>query len=136
MDQFDRRVTVVPAIEVVDTRFASYDGTPALHRAADLMSNGALIHGEPWADSDANDLTKLPVKLYSGSTLLADTVGGHSAVDPRLPALAFLQSAGRPDHLPRGTIIRSEEHTSELQSLMRISYAVFCLKNTHKPKRH
>src|SRR3546814_1963713 len=32
-------------------------------------------------------------------------------------------------------IHRSEEHTSELQSLMRISYAVFCLKknkNTHK----
>src|SRR3546814_7089829 len=39
---------------------------------------------------------------------------------------------------------RSEEHTSELQSLMRISYAVFCLKkkntqndkNTNKSKRH
>src|SRR3546814_2087176 len=30
--------------------------------------------------------------------------------------------------------IRSEEHTSELQSLMRISYAVFCLtKNTYHP---
>src|SRR3546814_3553725 len=28
----------------------------------------------------------------------------------------------------RGGLIRSEEHTSELQSLMRISYAVFCLK--------
>src|SRR3546814_10167254 len=28
------------------------------------------------------------------------------------------------------TLIRSEEHTSELQSLMRISYAVFCLKKT------
>src|SRR3546814_1015344 len=28
---------------------------------------------------------------------------------------------------------RSEEHTSELQSLMRISYAVFCLKKTTKP---
>src|SRR3546814_1295773 len=27
---------------------------------------------------------------------------------------------------------RSEEHTSELQSLMRISYAVFCLKNTNQ----
>src|SRR3546814_3512215 len=27
-----------------------------------------------------------------------------------------------------GEVIRSEEHTSELQSLMRISYAVFCLK--------
>src|SRR3546814_6334235 len=30
-------------------------------------------------------------------------------------------------------VVRSEEHTSELQSLMRISYAVFCLK---KKKRH
>src|SRR3546814_5865892 len=28
--------------------------------------------------------------------------------------------------------LRSEEHTSELQSLMRISYAVFCLKNKQK----
>src|SRR3546814_1090904 len=32
-----------------------------------------------------------------------------------------------------GRVLRSEEHTSELQSLMRISYAVFCLK---KKKRH
>src|SRR3546814_7629199 len=33
---------------------------------------------------------------------------------------------------------RSEEHTSELQSLMRISYAVFCLKkkNKHKKKQY
>src|SRR3546814_6769450 len=30
---------------------------------------------------------------------------------------------------------RSEEHTSELQSLMRISYAVFCLKKTQKEHR-
>src|SRR3546814_7594879 len=30
---------------------------------------------------------------------------------------------------------RSEEHTSELQSLMRISYAVFCLKKKNKKKR-
>src|SRR3546814_4632893 len=33
-----------------------------------------------------------------------------------------------------GQAIRSEEHTSELQSLMRISYAVFCLKK--KKKNH
>src|SRR3546814_10974551 len=32
------------------------------------------------------------------------------------------------DHLDRAAEDRSEEHTSELQSLMRISYAVFCLK--------
>src|SRR3546814_9853282 len=33
-----------------------------------------------------------------------------------------------------GQIARSEEHTSELQSLMRISYAVFCLKKKKKHK--
>src|SRR3546814_7291310 len=32
--------------------------------------------------------------------------------------------------------IRSEEHTSELQSLMRISYAVFCLQKTHIQRRN
>src|SRR3546814_1550793 len=32
----------------------------------------------------------------------------------------------------RNHLVRSEEHTSELQSLMRISYAVFCLKKTKK----
>src|SRR3546814_3462648 len=32
----------------------------------------------------------------------------------------------------KGTFKRSEEHTSELQSLMRISYAVFCLKKKKK----
>src|SRR3546814_4207257 len=34
--------------------------------------------------------------------------------------------------LKRAVSIRSEEHTSELQSLMRISYAVFCLKKKKK----
>src|SRR3546814_9403035 len=32
--------------------------------------------------------------------------------------------------------LRSEEHTSELQSLMRISYAVFCLKKKKQPQIH
>src|SRR3546814_2055982 len=35
-----------------------------------------------------------------------------------------------------GSFRRSEEHTSELQSLMRISYAVFCLKKKKKQYRH
>src|SRR3546814_3742089 len=43
----------------------------------------------------------------------------------------------KPDH---ELYDRSEEHTSELQSLMRISYAVFCLKKKitmmHKPHHH
>src|SRR3546814_3817019 len=35
--------------------------------------------------------------------------------------------------LVAAVVQRSEEHTSELQSLMRISYAVFCLKKKNKP---
>src|SRR3546814_2181999 len=35
-----------------------------------------------------------------------------------------------------GKTTRSEEHTSELQSLMRISYAVFCLKKKNKHKQN
>src|SRR3546814_4941787 len=34
------------------------------------------------------------------------------------------------------TALRSEEHTSELQSLMRISYAVFCLKKKNNQNQH
>src|SRR3546814_7608818 len=41
-----------------------------------------------------------------------------------------------PSEAPRDLVeTRSEEHTSELQSLMRISYAVFCLKKK-RPKKH
>src|SRR3546814_1215730 len=39
-----------------------------------------------------------------------------------------------PCQLRRQSPARSEEHTSELQSLMRISYAVFCLQKKQKPK--
>src|SRR3546814_10365574 len=43
---------------------------------------------------------------------------------------ARMSAAGIPQvALVMGSSTRSEEHTSELQSLMRISYAVFCLKN-------
>src|SRR3546814_3308801 len=52
-------------------------------------------------------------------------IATHSAVVPGLVP-------GTHSTLARGGV-RSEEHTSELQSLMRISYAVFCLK---KKKKH
>src|SRR3546814_6558629 len=53
-------------------------------------------------------------------------VQSHRIVSPLLPdtQLAY-------DGI---TELRSEEHTSELQSLMRISYAVFCLKKKKQPQ--
>src|SRR3546814_10899593 len=53
---------------------------------------------------------------------------GRAGSDDRFCGEAWPRAAvGRPG-IWRGTGARSEEHTSELQSLMRISYAVFCLK--------
>src|SRR3546814_4724832 len=43
-----------------------------------------------------------------------------------------LRLSVRIDDAATGQALRSEEHTSELQSLMRISYAVFCLKKKNK----
>src|SRR3546814_11805100 len=55
-------------------------------------------------------------------------VGRLAAVAPEQPVQ---QAAAR--RIDERVVDRSEEHTSELQSLMRISYAVFCLK---KKKKH
>src|SRR3546814_6494607 len=41
-----------------------------------------------------------------------------------------------PGQIEHGRLERSEEHTSELQSLMRISYAVFCVKKKYKKNKH
>src|SRR3546814_4071507 len=51
---------------------------------------------------------------------------------PRRHGLPQLPPGARPAVRRCDGEIRSEEHTSELQSLMRISYAVFCLKKKNK----
>src|SRR3546814_10798220 len=61
------------------------------------------------------------------------------AVLPRAIAMSSIawQSASVIGPAAGGLIYRSEEHTSELQSLMRISYAVFCLnKKKYKKKEY
>src|SRR3546814_2224216 len=49
------------------------------------------------------------------------------------PAIGWMDSCAAADH---PMIDRSEEHTSELQSLMRISYAVFCMKKKRQYNRN
>src|SRR3546814_1426933 len=62
--------------------------------------------------------------------LAAGILGGHlRRIGSRLArALEALATGRRPGDGVALHVGRSEEHTSELQSLMRISYAVFCLK--------
>src|SRR3546814_8150023 len=56
---------------------------------------------------------------------------GRSEVDRVMADLKY-RLARKLDNDALEMASRSEEHTSELQSLMRISYAVFCLKKKHK----
>src|SRR3546814_1438778 len=65
-----------------------------------------------------------PARRRRGIRLASDGCPGGEAGTPHV--------AHRCRPRPR----RSEEHTSELQSLMRISYAVFCLKKKKKKNRH
>src|SRR3546814_4104772 len=69
----------------------------------------------------------------------------RNTIDHRLSGIGFPKGrvqlgrdiAGRERvdaHAEARKFERSEEHTSELQSLMRISYAVFCLKKKNKQK--
>src|SRR3546814_8976744 len=56
----------------------------------------------------------------------------ESRTKDELQQLNYIGSNEHPATLAK--LLRSEEHTSELQSLMRISYAVFCLKKKKKNK--
>src|SRR3546814_6771944 len=68
----------------------------------------------------------LPLFFNDGTSMLTD----YLPTDAVLVALEELERALDEDWQQIGE--RSEEHTSELQSLMRISYAVFCLKKKTK----
>src|SRR3546814_5587707 len=74
--------------------------------------------------------TRLSASLSYGS-LRYDDMTGNGSDATRTTTLALYGGRDLTDRLS----IRSEEHTSELQSLMRISYAVFCLKK-HNQNQH
>src|SRR3546814_7494694 len=57
-------------------------------------------------------------------------LGGGDDLGERMTVIGVARQGG--DMGDELAALRSEEHTSELQSLMRISYAVFCLKKTTK----
>src|SRR3546814_3109792 len=68
-------------------------------------------------------------RIDSMSALCTLPVASGSDGDPQtLGGLATIKRGTTASVISKYNIQRSEEHTSELQSLMRISYAVFCLK--------
>src|SRR3546814_5733438 len=120
---------------------------PIIHEAFHIAT-----HGRP--GPVVIDIPK-NVQVATGTYSVPELIEHHSyrpQVEPDADAIAaaidLIAAAERPIFYTGGGVInagpdasaalrqRSEEHTSELQSLMRSSYAVFCLKKNNTIKKH
>src|SRR3546814_2311668 len=101
-----RTATLLPYTTIVR---AEYIGEAAGDSAGTSVSGAGDVDGDGYSDV---------------------LVGAHDNDDGGTSAGAAYLVLGSavPSTASLATAVRSEEHTSELQSLMRISYAVFCLK--------
>src|SRR3546814_9698174 len=97
-----------------------------------------------WLPSRVRRATPTMAANSNNSSYSAEAIEVLQGLDPVRKRPGMYTDTTRPNHLAQEVIdnavdealaghcenilVRSEEHTSELQSLMRISYAVFCLK--------
>src|SRR3546814_3561075 len=107
------------------------------------LAVGLGAAGAAQAEVESKDPIKLTLHDWTGQLITTKIMGsvlqkaGYNVEYVQADYIA--QFAGlKTGDLHVAMEMRSEEHTSELQSLMRISYAVFCLKkkNTTRPHNH
>src|SRR3546814_17952412 len=87
------------------------------------------------SSSDRDDFKKELLSIIPHLRAFARSLTGRADLADDLVQETLLKAWAARDRYAPGTRMkswRSEEHTSELQSLMRISYAVFCLKKKKK----
>src|SRR3546814_3728600 len=97
---------------------------PRSTRTDTLFPYTTLFRSEP-CDHHHVDIARLGrARLHDRGSLVASLEEGVH--DDRGEPIVLVQA------ITQALVTRSEEHTSELQSLMRISYAVFCLKKKNK----
>src|SRR3546814_6872249 len=98
--------------------------------SSDVCSSDLLIEeGAPFALAIGADAGRRVEREHLDMRLDAERVDRNAAFAETFEQAQHVGAMFRMLRLPAHiVVIRSEEHTSELQSLMRISYAVFCLK--------
>src|SRR3546814_8018093 len=103
-----------------------------LHGAAQAVSHGVQSLTDRLPQGN-------PVRQIVGETVASDDAAlrqREADYQARVPdSMASYAGAAAGEVVPFAVGARSEEHTSELQSLMRNSYAVFCLKKKNKQKK-
>src|SRR3546814_8862555 len=98
----------------------------------------AVIIATPWQFHHQQAIDSMKAGVYVGCEVIAGlTLEEHwdlvkTSESTGIPYMCLENVAYRRDVMAVLNMVRSEEHTSELQSLMRNSYAVFCLKTKHK----
>src|SRR3546814_5438992 len=90
----------------------------------DPTSTYQVYGGQQASSSGLPSVEQVMVAVYSHRYLVLGLLVGALLMG----LLVTFMTAPQYTSTARIEILRSEEHTSELQSLMRISYAVFCLK--------
>src|SRR3546814_4473139 len=112
-----------------------HQGAQADVAGAREAAHGLLLRGVIVEEAAISGYRFLVVELgpqsdpHAGRVLQAARRLGHFPAGELLEVAVIEFQAGEERHQDV-LRLRSEEHTSELQSLMRISYAVFCLKKT------
>src|SRR3546814_5613830 len=116
------------------TDFARRGGADVDHAAA--RKGAAVVDADDHAVAvrhvgDAHHAAKGQRAVRGGELAGVETLAVRGAV-----AGEFVAVIARHAAVDFGFDVRSEEHTSELQSLMRISYAVFCLQKKNKDRHN
>jgi 2-keto-4-pentenoate hydratase len=102
-------VTAFAAIEVVDSRFATYPDAPPQAKNADFVSNGGFVRGPSAANWRALDLKTIAVRLAIGGQEVLSRNGGHIAGDPLIPAVALVNDL--PNGVKAGQFITTGTYT-------------------------
>jgi 2-keto-4-pentenoate hydratase len=104
-DEVADAATALVGLEIADTRFASYEGTPLIERAADFLSNGALVVGEPRPDWRPLDLGQLEAYVAIDGREVVRRRGGHPNRDPLIPTVALVNQLRLGAGAPAGSIV-------------------------------
>src|SRR3546814_6865934 len=99
-------------------------------------AHGAVRFEREGMDGTPVRVLQIPFLQGDGVPMLVALIDEEESSAPALGATAAATLGNLVAMLPFGTALSSDEHTSALQSLMRISYAVFCLTTQIQILKH
>lgn len=109
--EIEQGLTALTGVEIVDTRFTSYDDTPALERMADFLANGAYVTGPAHTDWREFDLQQLEAYVAFDGREQVRRAGGHPSNDPLLPAIALVNRLRQSTGVSEGMIVTTGSYT-------------------------